>query len=92
MIIRILGEGQFKIDDALLDELNRLDAVVEAAIAANNEPEFKDALAALLDKVRTEGASLAMDELESSDVLLPHSDTSLTEARDLLREDGLIPG
>ena len=92
MILRILGEGQFKIDDSLLDELNRLDAVVESAIAANDEPAFKAALAALLDKVRAEGSTLELDELESSDVLLPHSDTTLTEARDLLRDDGLIPG
>ncbi|MGQ0464278.1 MAG: PspA-associated protein PspAA [Sporichthyaceae bacterium] len=92
MIIRILGEGQYRIDESLLDELNRLDAVVEAAIAADDDPAFKAGLAALLDKVRTEGSTLELDELESSDVLLPHSDTTLTEARDLLRDDGLIPG
>jgi hypothetical protein len=49
-------------------------------------------LAALLDKVRTAGSALDLDALKSSDVLLPHSDTALTEARDLLRDDGLIPG
>ncbi len=90
--MRILGEGQYRVDDSLLDELNRLDADVEAAIAASDEPTFKIALAALLDKVRTAGTALEFDALESSDVLLPHSDTSLTEARDLLRDDGLIPG
>jgi hypothetical protein len=92
VIIRILGEGQYNVDDALLDELNRLDAAVEAAIAANDDASFKAGLAALLDKVRTAGTALDLDALESSDVLLPHSDTTLTEARDLLRDDGLIPG
>jgi hypothetical protein len=92
VILRILGEGQYVVDDGLLDELNRLDADVEAAIAANDEPAFATALAALLDKVRTAGQPLDLDALQSSDVLLPHSDTTLTEARDLLRDDGLIPG
>lgn len=92
MIIRILGEGQFDVDDAHVDELNRLDAAVEVAIAANEEPEFRQALAALLGKVRSEGKPLELDSLEASAALLPPSDVTLAEARDLLKDDGLIPG
>ena len=32
MIVRILGEGQLRVDDAAVSELNELDAKVEAAV------------------------------------------------------------
>lgn len=92
MIIRILGEGQFDVPDGTVDDLNTLDAAVEKAIADADEPAFVAALAALLGKVRDAGSPLAADSLASSDAVLPPADAQLAEARDLLREDGLIPG
>jgi hypothetical protein len=92
VIIRILHEGQFEVPASVVHELNELDAVVEKAIAAHDEADFATALAALLDKVRAAGTELDHDSLQPSDALLPPADATLAEARDLLREDGLIPG
>jgi hypothetical protein len=92
MIIRILGEGQWDVSDDQLDELNNLDAQVESAVNAGNEVALADALAALLDKVRLAGAPVADDEIVNSELVLPFADASLDDVRDLLNDDGLIPG
>jgi hypothetical protein len=92
MIVRILGEGQYDLSDEAVAALNDLDALVESSVEAGDEDEFRSALAALLDGVRAAGAERGADSLEPSDLILPMSDASLAEVRDLLSGDGLIPG
>ena len=92
MIVRILGEGQFRVDDAAAADLNRLDADLETAVEHSDEAAFADALAHLLAQVRTYGSPLPPDILESSDLILPHQDSSMDEVRKLLTDEGLIPG
>ena len=92
MIVRISGEGQFSIDDAATAELNRLDSELEAAVNRNDEAAFTTALHGLLDQVRARGSALAADSLESSDLILPPEDASMDEVREMLTEEGLIPG
>jgi hypothetical protein len=43
MIVRILGRGQFELDDALLGRLNELDNAVAAAVAAGDASGFSRA-------------------------------------------------
>lgn len=91
MIVRILGEGQWELDEAHLEALNALDASVEQAIEAGDHPAFQQGLVALLDVVRQQGTRLEDDSLVDSDVILPMSDASLEEVRALLTEEGLVP-
>lgn len=91
MIIRISGEGQYQVDDATLVQLNELDAAVEASLEAE-EAEFAAALTALLALVREAGTQVANEELVESDVILPASDATVADVREMLRGDGLIPG
>ena len=92
MIVRILEEGQFEVADDELDALNRLDDDVEAAVEAGDEAAFARSMAALLDAVRSKGTPLAADALHDSDLILPPADATLEEVRDLLSDEGLIPG
>ena len=92
MIVRILGEGQFEVGDAELDRLNELDAAVEAEVDRGNAEAFAAKLTELLDGVRAVGAPLADDSLEDSDLILPPADATLEEVREMLSDDGLIPG
>jgi hypothetical protein len=92
MIVRILGEGQFSVDEAVTVELNKLDTQLEAAVERNDETAFTAALLGLLDQVRALGAPLPSDALEPSDLILPSPDSSMDEVRKLLTDDGLIPG
>jgi len=92
VIVRILGEGQYDVADSSLDELNRLDAEVEAAVDADDDVAFTPALAALLDGVRAVGTAHDVDSLDSSDLILPPADATIAEVRELLTDEGLIPG
>ena len=92
MIVRILGEGQFRVDDAATAELNQLDADLETAVEHRDEAAFTAALTRLLAQVRAQGSPLPPDILESSELILPHEDSSMDEVRKLLTDEGLIPG
>ena len=92
MIIRILGEGQLRVDDSATKELNVLDAALERAVNAGDEQAERAALTALLDRVRSLGTPLAEDAIEPSDLILPYSDAGLEDVRDMMAGEGLIPG
>jgi hypothetical protein len=92
VIVRILGEGQFSVDEAATIELNKQDTQLEAAVERNDEAAFTAALHGLLGKVRELGSPLPSDTLEPSDLILPSPDSSMDEVRKLLTDDGLIPG
>jgi hypothetical protein len=92
MIVRILGEGQLEVDDAATAELNVLDSQLEAAVNAGDEAAFRPALTALLDKIRSLGTPLAADMIEPSDLILPYADARLADVRNMLTDEGLIPG
>ncbi|MDR0343500.1 MAG: hypothetical protein LBI49_10315 [Nocardiopsaceae bacterium] len=92
MIVRILGEGQLRLADSAVSELNVLDAQLEAAVTEGQEEKFRSALTALLDRVRALGTPLAADALEPSELILPYADAHLEDVRDMLGNEGLIPG
>ena len=92
MIVRILGEGQLTVGDGDLESLNALDNDLIAAVESGDADGFSGALSALLDKVRQVGKTLPDDEIVPSDLVLPSADASLDEVRELLGDEGLIPG
>jgi hypothetical protein len=91
VIVRLLGEGQFNVEDALLARLNELDDVVSRAVADGDERALWQGLQALADAVREGGEKLADEDLRPSDAIIPPEDLSLEEARELLADEGFIP-
>ena len=91
MIIRISGEGQWKLADGARELVNEKDNATVAAVSAGDEAGFRSALADLLAAVREQGDELADDDLSTSDVILPPADTSLAEAAEEFTGEGLIP-
>jgi hypothetical protein len=94
VIVRILSEGQYAVDDAHADLLNGLDSGLERAVEAGDEAGFRSALTDLLAQVRTVGERLPDDSLEPSDAVVPDETSSLEEVRAMLADtaEGLIPG
>jgi hypothetical protein len=92
MIVRVLGEGQLEVGDDVLEHLNTLDDAVEAAVESGDEAAFREALEGLLQAVRKHGKPLPDDSLVPSDAILPAPDIPLAQVRDLLGDEGLIPG
>ncbi|WP_435970527.1 PspA-associated protein PspAA [Streptomyces sp. Qhu_M48] len=92
MIVRIMGEGQWKLADRHFVELNRLDDELLEEMESGDTDGFRGTLGALLDAVRRLGEPLRDDALEPSELILPAPDASLDEVREMLSDDGLIPG
>ena len=92
MIVRIMGEGQVRLAGSHLTELNKLDDVLLAEMEIGDGPGFRRTLQSLLAKVRELGDPLPDDSLEPSELILPSPDATLEEVRELLGDDGLIPG
>ncbi|MEU5343484.1 MULTISPECIES: hypothetical protein [unclassified Streptomyces] len=92
MIVRIMGEGQVRLDDGHLTELNKLDDELLAEMESGDEEGFRRTLGALLDAVRRLGVPLPDAALEPSELILPSPDATLSEVREMLNDDGLIPG
>jgi hypothetical protein len=92
MIVRIMGEGQVLLDDSHFPLLDKLDDELMAELESGDEAGFRRTLDALLEAVRTAGSPLPDDALEPSELILPAADASIEEVRDMLTEDGLIPG
>ncbi|WP_329164126.1 hypothetical protein OHB49_30345 [Streptomyces sp. NBC_01717] len=92
MIVRIMGEGQLTLADSHLAELNKLDNELLAEVESGDGPGFRTTLHALLARVRELGTPLPDDSLEPSELILPSPDATLEEVRDMLSDDGLIPG
>ncbi|MEU4658154.1 hypothetical protein AB0G32_30210 [Streptomyces sp. NPDC023723] len=92
MIVRIMGEGQVRLADSHLTELDKLDDELLAEMEGGDGPGFRRTLTALLAKVRELGTPLPDDSLEPSGLILPAEDATLEDVRELLGDDGLIPG
>ena len=91
MIVRILGEGQFRVDDEVAAKLTALDTDLDAAVNSENEKAFKVALDAAERLVRESGIRVPDEEFVTADYILPFSDATVGEVRKLLA-DGTIPG
>ncbi|MER5460873.1 MULTISPECIES: PspA-associated protein PspAA [unclassified Streptomyces] len=92
MIVRIMGEGQVKLADSHFTELNKLDDELLAEMERGDDEGFRRTLNALLDRVRELGEPLPDDALEPSELILPAPDATLEDVREMLSDDGLIPG
>jgi hypothetical protein len=91
MIVRLMGEGQYRVDDGLREQLNELDDRAVAALEQDDEPKLDDMLDEMWQLVRERGEHLADEDLSPSDLIIPPSDLSLEETRKLFSEDGLVP-
>jgi hypothetical protein len=91
VIVRIAGEGQFRLPDEDAARLNDLDNRAVSAVDAGDEAGFRELWTQMLDLVKTDGHDLDGDELAESDVILPPRDISFQEATAEFTGEGLIP-
>ncbi|MBN1529938.1 MAG: hypothetical protein JW895_12815 [Thermoleophilaceae bacterium] len=91
MIVRISGEGQFRLPDEDADRLNELDNRAVAAVEQGDETGFRELWSQMLEIVARDGNEIDTDELVESDVILPPRDVTFQEAQGEFSGDGLIP-
>ncbi|MBA3427353.1 MAG: hypothetical protein H0U07_02125 [Actinobacteria bacterium] len=91
MIVRLMGEGQFRVDDACLAKLDKLDDSAMEALGRDDEGELDARLDEMWAVVKERGTQLDDADLSPSDLIIPPSDLTLEETRELFSEQGLIP-
>ena len=91
MIVRLMGEGQFRANDDLRSRLDELDVAAQAAADADDEPQLDRVLDEMWQLVQSSGERLADDDLSASDVVIPPSDLTLDETKRLFSDEGRIP-
>jgi hypothetical protein len=91
VIVRLSGEGQYRVPDDVVQQLNELDDAAQSAVEAEDEPELDRRLDEMWELVRRSGELLPDDELSPSDFVIPPSDLTLEETKRLFSTEGLIP-
>jgi hypothetical protein len=86
-----MTEGQYRVSNEVAERLNRLDDQAVKALDSDDEEELDARLEEMWALVRDQGKRLADDEIAPSDVIIPPSDLTLEETRELFSGDGLIP-
>jgi hypothetical protein len=94
-IVRILGYGQFIVDNDTLNEINVIDnTIVKLLESEENDdsirPEFERQLALFDTMVKEKGVVMDSKEIAQSDIVLPGKDITLEEARKVFKGEGII--
>ena len=87
MIVRILNEGQYELDDKTFASLTAIDEQLDKALAANDEAGFERALGDAVQIVHTSGRQLDAETIVPSDLALPPVGLSLDEVREFLASE-----
>jgi hypothetical protein len=91
VIVRLMGEGQYRIDDEVRTELNELDDRAVSALDAEDEPALDGVLDEMWQLVSERGERLPDEDLSASDLVIPPSDLTLEETKQLFSDQGLVP-
>jgi hypothetical protein len=91
VIVRIMGEGQYRVGDETSRKLNDLDEQLASAVSGGDEEQVRSLLQQLAQAVRDGGEQLDDADLSTSEAIVPPEDLSLDELRELLEGEGLIP-
>lgn len=92
MIVRIMGEGQYRLDAEHLGHINAIDERLTRALEGGDRAAFDREFPLLVGHIRKHGEPVSAGELVASEVVIPPADAGFEEVRGLLRADGLVPG
>ena len=90
MIVRILGEGQFRLDDKHVDDLNKIDNRIVDHVKKGDQIAFRKDLDKLISTVKDLSEPLDPVDIVQSDLIFPPEDLSFEEAKRVFSGDGII--
>ncbi len=89
MIVRILSENQYRLDDAHWQAITKMDNQLEEAASKGDEAQFGALLEQLIGFIREHGQVVPNEELVTSQLLIPPPDMQMAEARKYFEENSL---
>ena len=90
MIIRIMGQGQYKVDDGLVNQLNVIDNRIVGRISKGDQDGFRKDLVVLISIVKGKGMPLDPANIVQSDIIVPPEDLTFNEAINIFKGQGLF--
>lgn len=81
MIVRIMGEDQYQLDEQAMRTIASLDNAMQEAILQDDQARFSQVLHQLVRFVQERGEVVPAEALVKSDVIIPSADMTLHEAR-----------
>jgi hypothetical protein len=99
MIIRISGQGQFKVSSDILDKINEIDnsivTLIENVSLGSSDrslvqKELQSKLTEMKNLITSRGQSLDDKEIVESDIIVPDPELSIEEASKIFKEEGII--
>lgn len=90
MIIRIIGEGQYEVPSALFDELNAIDNRIVELVSMDDEASYQLELSKLIEKIKMSGKQIDDSDIVESDIIVPPSDLTFEEAKDVFTGVGIF--
>ncbi|HWQ19050.1 MAG TPA: hypothetical protein VN455_04675 [Methanotrichaceae archaeon] len=92
MIVRIMGDKQYKMDSCFLDDMNAIDNQIVNHVGKGDAEAYARDLSRLISLVKAHGEPLDAEHITISDVLVPPEDLSIEEARRVFSGEGIIKG
>lgn len=91
MIVRILSDNQYRLDEQHKPALAQLDNRLLEAVQQDDQVAFSRLLSQLVRLIRENGQLVPHHELVASDVIVPAPDMTLHEAKQYLRSPISLP-
>ena len=88
IVVRVQGEGQFRLASSYKGELDTYDQKVMAAIEAGQAAVLKQSVHDVIGFVRSHGVAVADSENAASQIVLPSEDLTLDEAKKIMAGGG----
>ena len=100
IIVRVSGQGQFKVDRDTMNKINKIDDSVVDLIerGVNSEKnetqqakELREKISEITSLITMDGKRLDDTDIVQSDIIVPDHDISIEEARKIFKGEGIIP-
>jgi len=101
IIVRVSGQGQFKVNREILDRINDIDNSIvnllentDTDVDVNSikvkQKELNEKVNKIINLIRTNGMPLGDKEIIQSQIMIPNPDISIDEAKKIFRGEGIV--
>jgi hypothetical protein len=92
-IVRIMGQGQFKIKEDIVKRINEIDDTIVQILqneSKSDDQNYRAKITEIVETITSEGQKLEDKELVESDIIVPDTDISIDEAKKVFQGQGVI--
>ncbi len=93
-VVRLMGEGQYYVDEDTLKEINAIDNRMVRLLEGTtivDEQVIRESIAGMRMLVKSKGKRVRDDTIIPSHIIIPSIDITLEEAREIFKGEGLVP-